>query len=132
MNGRSPQRSGSRRVARFFTVLDGGRLFLKKLTLRDGAAAECPSQECYQYGGGAVASFGGLVWLERCAVTNNTALQFEGAAYTLGGGILSVDGYLRLRDEPGSLHLGPRAVTASGTSQAARSSLNRPCSRTAL
>jgi hypothetical protein len=82
---------------RGFTVLAGGHLALLNLTIREGAAI-CSSQDCEERGGGAVLNREGVLWIERCVLSNNVAFHSEGTQAGHGGAILSVRGRLDVID----------------------------------
>jgi hypothetical protein len=81
---------------RVLTVLAGGRLALRHLTVSGGVAL-CYQDSCDLNGGGGIANYGGSVQLEHCVVSNNLASGIE-AEPTSGGGILNVSGSLRIDD----------------------------------
>jgi hypothetical protein len=76
--------------ARVLTVLAGGRLSVRGLTLTGGNAGTF-EREGRAIGGGAVGNFGGVVFLDDCIATRNLAAAEIGAD---GGAILNMDGHL--------------------------------------
>ena len=83
-------------TGRYFTVLEGGQLFARNLTVTGGHAS-CPSEDCSLNGGGAAANYGGLLSFERCELTDNAAHNQDGTDWILGGGaIMNLAGKLRI------------------------------------
>jgi hypothetical protein len=79
--------------ARMITVVPGGRLVVRNMTITGGAADEFTAG--LANGGGAAGNFGGFLRFEDCAISRNTSGGFEGPV-AAGGAILSVDGRLEL------------------------------------
>jgi hypothetical protein len=84
--------------ARAFTVLTGGRLLLRQLTLQN-FSMQCPNEadDCRIIGGGALENVGGDLRVEGCILSANNVFNENGDA-TYGGGILSQSGRLELED----------------------------------
>ena len=80
---------------RYFTVLKGGRLLLRNLTVKN-AILECDLDDCSHDGGGAALNGGGDLWIEDCDFTANTTLVENGSGISFGGAILNVSGDLQI------------------------------------
>ena len=85
-----------RASGRYFTVLEGGQLYARNLTVT-GGFVPCPSEDCSLNGGGAAANYGGLLSFERCVLTGNSAHNQDGTDWIVGGGaIMNLAGKLRI------------------------------------
>jgi hypothetical protein len=81
------------RRARMFTVVPGGRLTVRKMTVTAASAATDFNFPSNFNGGGAVGNFGGFLRFQDCVLSRNTA---GNVTQTSGGAIVSVEGRLEI------------------------------------
>jgi hypothetical protein len=79
-------------VGRILTVVSGGRLIVRNMTLT-GSGADIDNT-LPDNGGGAAANFAGFLRFDHCVVSQNVA--FGDSGFPEGGAIISVDGRLEL------------------------------------
>jgi len=110
--------------ARALTVLTGGNLLIRNLTLRN-FLVQCDI-DCTTNGGGGLENAGGDVRIEDCTISGNFVLEQNGNP-TLGGGIFNQSGRMEIErttvTQNSSIAVGGGGIAATGGSVLIRHSV---------